>query len=87
VDLDPGVSCRPNDVVAAGNAMITVDGLIVATVDNEVRLIGPVGGQPVAHVTAPAKIEPWSLSISPDGRVVLVGDNQGGGHIRHIPPA
>jgi hypothetical protein len=66
--------------------MITADGSIVAAMGNDVRLIDP-GGQPVAHVTVPAKIEPWALAISPDGRVILAGDAQGGVHILHTPSA
>ncbi|MEU5943598.1 hypothetical protein ABZ807_31565 [Micromonospora sp. NPDC047548] len=69
------------------NAMIDADGLIVAVVGNEVRLVEPHGGQPVARVAMPAEIEPWTLAISPDGRVILAGDNQGGVHILHAPPA
>jgi hypothetical protein len=67
------------------NAMITADGLVVAVAGNEVQLIEPGGGQPVAHVTLPAKVEPWTLAISPDGRLILVGDIQGGVHILHTP--
>jgi WD40 repeat protein len=74
-------------LTGCGNAMITADGLIVAVIGNEIRLVEPGGGQPVAHVTTPAKIKPWALAISPDGRLILAGDIQGGVHILHTPPA
>jgi WD40 repeat protein len=69
------------------NAMITADGLVVAVIGNEIRLIEPGGGQLVAHVALPAKIQPWTLSTSPDGRVILAGDIHGGVHILRTPPA
>jgi WD40 repeat protein len=69
------------------NAMITADGSIVAVIGNEVQLIDPRSGQPVDHVAAPATIEPHTLAISPDGRVILAGDIQGGVHILHTPSA
>ncbi len=69
------------------NAVIAADGLIVASVGDEVRLIEPGGGQPVTHDTVPVKIAPATLAISPDGRLILAGDSQGGVHILHITPA
>jgi len=68
------------------NAMITADGSIVAVIGNEIRLVEPAGGRPVAHVTTPARIEPWTLAISPDGRRILAGDITGGVHILHTSP-
>jgi hypothetical protein len=58
----------------------------VAVIGNDVRLIDP-GGQLLAQVAVPAKIEPWALAISPDSRVILVGDAQGGVHVLHTPSA
>jgi len=69
------------------NATIAADGLIVAVNGNEVRLTEPGGGQPAARLALPAKIEPWTLAISPDRRLILGGDIQGGVHILHTPPA
>jgi hypothetical protein len=39
----------------------------------------------VARVAVPARLLPWTLSISPDGRTLLVGDDQGGIHILRTP--
>jgi hypothetical protein len=75
------------ELAGCGNAMITADGLIAAVTGNEIRLVEPGDGQPVAHVTMPARIEPWTLAISPDGRLILAGDVQGGVHILRAPPA
>jgi hypothetical protein len=69
------------------NAMIDADGSIVAVVGNEVRRVDPRGGQPTARVAIPAEVGPSTLAISPDGRVILAGDDQGGVHILNAPPA
>lgn len=78
---------RPHTKLAGANALITAQGLVITVAGNEVRLIDPNDGLPLGSVAVPAELEPWTLSISPDGRVVLVGDKQGGVHILHVQPS
>jgi WD40 repeat protein len=75
---------QPYAKLAGDNALIAAEGLVITVAGNEVRLIDPNDGLSLGSVAGAAELEPSTLSISPDGRVVLMGDKQGGVHILHV---